>query len=114
MSYTIKELESEFLQKNEIQLSLSKDESAFLGHLINGWYKLQRYKSKSIFSRWFFRLIDQLQWKRLMMKSFKHYKDANEIFRFYIKYKGRQQLMIDANDDPGDQSRKSIRIFHRS
>ena len=114
MSISLQTLKDDFEVNGEVSFTLSRKESAFLGLLIETWYRINRYKLKHIVVAWLYKLIDRLRWKILMKKSFKYYPKVNEAFRFYILYKGKEQLYINGVTDPSDNNLKNINIISLS
>ena len=107
------ELSEEFRKNGQVTVFLRKEESAELGRIIQDWYQMRSYRRKPKLLQLLFRYFYQYKWKRRFKNSFREYPDANEVFRFYILFKGKEQIQIEAIDDISDPAIKQIRFHMR-
>ncbi|MBQ0798924.1 MAG: hypothetical protein KBT63_06530 [Porticoccaceae bacterium] len=109
--YKIKELEAEYLESDEINVVLPIKESVFLKTLIESWYSLSKHRNFPMIIGCVVKQFYKANFFMKMRKAFKTYPNACEIFRFYILYKGKEVLYINANTDENDKNSKIIKIF---
>ncbi len=92
MQEEIENLKQEFFENEEIKITLSHEEGDFLLRLIAAGNALKERRNTPI--KWLIYKYNKWKWSRLFQRSFDDFVKANEIFRFYMLFRGNKALTV--------------------